>query len=844
MLTRSLLLAGLRDLVRRPLQTSLLVLGVALGVAVVVAVDLANESARRAFAAATEAVGGRATHELIGGPAGVPLDYYRSLRLRHLATAAAPVVEATGVALELGHQAVRLLGTDAIVDGPFRDQLAVASGPGPALGLLLTQPGGCLLGARAARRHGISPGASLHVIVDGRVLPLTVVGLLEGLSVDQETALDGVLFLDVGVLQRLIGRSDRITRVDLIATAQQAERLRHDLPHGLSLVLAGQRSESLGHLASAFQLNLSALSLLALVVGAFLVYNTVAFGVLQRRQVFGILRTLGVTGPQILQLVMVEAATAGAAGTLLGHVLGYALAQDVVHLVTRTINDLYYVLAVAGAPLNAATVARGVVLGLGTAMVAAAGPAWDAARAEPVLALRPSTLEGAPRRWLPRTAWAGVALASVGGIVLLLPGSSLKADFAALFALVLGAALTVPSLTLGAMAVLGPILGAIFGLLGAMAARTLARSVARTGLAVAALMTAVAVAVGVGLMIGSFRQTVRDWLELTLLADLFVDSPVPGGLGAASLPRDAVRRIKAVPGIASVETYRRVRVMSSFGEVPLSVSDSRRVRSLAAYRFRYGAGHPWQKVESGSVVVSEPFATRHHLSHHDAQVTLETDRGAVTFPVAGVFYDYASEEGTVLMSRTVYDRYWDDPDVSSVAAYVADGENVQAVADGVRTALEGTALRVTANRSLKREALRIFDRTFAVTDALRVLALVVAFVGAWSALLSLQVERTRELATLRALGLTPGQLIGLCVLESGLMGLEAGLLAIPLGCLLALILVDVINVRSFGWTLHLAFGLRPLAEGLAASVGASLLAAVYPSFRLLRAPIAAFLRTE
>jgi putative ABC transport system permease protein len=843
-LTRSLLLAGLRDLVRRPVQTSLLVLGVALGVAVVVAVDLANESARRAFTAATEAVGGRATHELIGGPAGVPLDYYRALRLRHLATAAAPVVEATGVALELGHQAVRLMGTDAIVDGPFRDQLATASGSGLALGLLLTHPGGCLLGARAAHRHGVLPGGSLHVIVDGRVLALTVVGLLEGLSVDQESALDGVLFLDVGVLQGLIGRNDTITRIDLIATAQEAERLRQDLPPGLSLVPAGQRAESLRQLAAAFQLNLSALSLLALVVGAFLVYNTVAFGVLQRRQVFGVLRTLGATGPQILQLVLVETATAGAAGTLLGHVFGYALAQDVVHLVTRTINDLYYVLAVTGASLNAATVARSVVLGLGTAVVAASVPAWDAARAEPVLALRPSTLEGAARRWLARTAWAGVALAAAGGMVLLLPGSSLNADFAALFALVLGSALTVPSLTLGAMAVLGPILHAIFGLLGAMAARTLARSVARTGLAVAALMTAVSVAVGVGLMIGSFRQTVRDWLELTLLADLFVDSPAAGGPGAASLPRDAVRRIKSVSGISSVETYRRVRVMSSSGEVSLGVSDTRRRRSLAVYRFRDGVGHPWQHVESGSVVVSEPFATRRHLPRHGGQVTLETDHGWVTFPVAGVFYDYASEEGTVLMSRTVYDRYWNDPDVSSVAVYVADGEDVQAVADGLRSALEGTALRVTANGSLKREALRIFDRTFAVTEALRVLALIVAFVGVWSALLSLQAERTRELATLRALGITPGQLIGLSVLESGLMGLEAGLLAIPLGCLLALVLVDVINVRSFGWTLHLAFGLRPVAEGLAASVGASLLAAVYPSLRLLRAPIAASLRIE
>jgi putative ABC transport system permease protein len=842
-LTRSLLLAGFRDLLRRPLHTSLLVVGIAVGVAVVVAVDLANESARRAFARSSEALDGRATHEVTGGPSGVPLEYYRSLRVRHLATAAAPVVEATGVALELGHQAVRLLGTDSIVDGPFRDHLAGVSA-GPALGLLLTQPGGCILGARSAHRWGLSPGGLLHVIVDGRVVPLTVIGLMDGLSVDQEDALEGVLFFDVGMLQRLLDRGDRLTRVDLIATPEQATALRRALPAGISLAPAGRRTESLRHLTEAFELNLSALSLLALVVGGFLVYNTVAFGVLQRRAVFGVLRTLGVTGPQILQLVLVETAAAAAAGTLLGHVLGYALGQNVLHLVTRTINDLYYVLAVAAAPLNGATVAKGVVLGLGTAILAAVPPAWEAARAEPVSALRPSTLEAKSRRWLPRAALAGVVLAAVGGMVLLLPGSSLNADFAALFALVLGAALAVPLLTLGAMAAVGPALGRVSGLLGTMAARTVARSVGRTGLAVAALMTAVAVAMGVSLMIGSFRQTVRDWLEMTLLADLYVDAPAAGGRSASSLPRDSVPRIRAVPGVASVETYRRVRVMSAFGEVPLGVSDARRRRSLAAYRFRDGIGHPWQSVEAGAVVVSEPFARRHDLPHHGGHVTLVTDRGRITFPIAGIFYDYASEEGTVLMSRAVYDRYWDDPGISSVAVYVADGEDLGAVADRLRSALGSSALRVTPNRSLRREALRIFDRTFAVTDALRILALIVAFIGVWSALLSLQVERTRELATLRALGLTPVRLAGLCLLETGLMGLEAGLLAIPLGSLLALVLVDVINVRSFGWTLHLAFDPGPMVEGLVASIGAALLAAVYPVVRLLRAPIAESLRTE
>jgi putative ABC transport system permease protein len=196
------------------------------------------------------------------------------------------------------------------------------------------------------------------------------------------------------------------------------------------------------------------------------------------------------------------------------------------------------------------------------------------------------------------------------------------------------------------------------------------------------------------------------------------------------------------------------------------------------------------------------------------------------------------------MSRSVYERLWDDRGLTSLAVYVAEGGSATAVADALRAALAGTALQVTPNRSLRTQALKVFDRTFTVTRALRVLAVVVAFIGVWSALLALQVERTRELATLQVLGLTPGQLWGLTLLETGLMGAAAGLLSLPTGTLLALILVDVINVRSFGWTMRLTLEPAIFVEALAVSVLAALLAAVYPLRRLQRIPLAAALRQE
>jgi putative ABC transport system permease protein len=294
-----------------------------------------------------------------------------------------------------------------------------------------------------------------------------------------------------------------------------------------------------------------------------------------------------------------------------------------------------------------------------------------------------------------------------------------------------------------------------------------------------------------------------------------------------------------------VEAFRAVEVASPEGPVQLSVADPRRERSADLYRFAEGTpAEIWALVKAGAVLVSEPFAFRRHLPPRGGTVTLQTDRGSRTFDVVGTFYDYATERGTVLIDREVYERFWDDRKLSSLAVYVSRGASADDVARRLRTALAGTALRVTPTGSLRRQALRVFDRTFAVTEALRLLAIVVAFVGVWSALMALQTERTRELATLLALGLTPARLWGLTLLETGFMGLVAGLLSLPTGALLAAILVDVINVRSFGWTMRLELSPGVFAQALALSVAAALLATIYPLLRLGRMPVAAALRAE
>ncbi len=267
--------------------------------------------------------------------------------------------------------------------------------------------------------------------------------------------------------------------------------------------------------------------------------------------------------------------------------------------------------------------------------------------------------------------------------------------------------------------------------------------------------------------------------------------------------------VRALPGVAAVDTIRTVQVSAPAvdgGTAPVSlvVTDSQERRSIALYR--YASGDPdaiWAQLQAGAVIVSEPYAFRQHVPPQGGAVTLLTDRGPHGFPVAAIYYDYASDQGRVQISRAVYEQYWDDRAISALAVYAAPGQALDPLAETLRAALADTALQVQANRALRDQALVVFDRTFAITNALRLLAVVVAFIGVLSALLALQLERARELATLQALGLTPGQLWRLTFLETGLMGLAAGLFSLPTGYILAVVLVYVINLRSFGWTIEM-----------------------------------------
>jgi len=485
---------------------------------------------------------------------------------------------------------------------------------------------------------------------------------------------------------------------------------------------------------------------------------------------------------------------------------------------------------------------KGTLLGVGGSLLAAALPAFEATRVPPRVALSRSLIEARVHRYTRPAAYLGAAVLLVCA-GLLLPGGGLGLGFLALFGLILGFTLMAPAATLGADRLVRGPMALLGGTLGPMAARGIAATLSRTGVAVAALMVAISATVGVGIMVDSFRETVAHWLQSTLRADIYVSPPsVVSTRSTAVLDPDLVLRMAATPGVAQVSSGRHVDVESALGPVRLNVMKMAPA-SYRGFRLLKGeAGSVWPAFEEGeAVILSEPYAYRHRLGV-GARIRLQTERGERAFPVAGVYADYGSER-VVLMSRRTYERYWDDRAVSAIGLYAVPGTDLDALIEVLRArAGEGQSVLVRSNRTLREASLEVFDRTFTITLVLRLLATLVAFVGVMSALMALELERAREVAVLRATGMTGSQVWGLVSAQTGVMGLIAGVLAIPLGTALALVLILVINRRSFGWTLEVHIDPAVLFQALA--LGAALMAGLYPAWRMARTSPALALRED
>ena len=838
--------AVLRHLLDHPAQLLLALAGLAVGVATIAAVDMATASAARAFQLSIDAVNGAATHEIVAGPAGIDELLYVALRRSRLPIQFAPVIE--GYA-EAGDRTLELIGIDPFASPAFEGD-AAASGAGSMrfadLARWFTQSGTVMMAAATAAELHLAPGASFSLDVSGRTSRAQFLAPL-GMERPGDAAL---LLTDIAQAQEWLHLFGRLSRIDLrVPAGRDGEvalaRLAQELPAGVSVHAVGSRTRENLDLAATFTVNLQAMSLLALLVGFFLIYSAVSFAVVQRRALVGVLRALGATRREVLAALLGEAALIGAVGAILGLLLGVMIGHALVRLVAGTINDLYFVVAVSRVTLPAGAIAKALIAGIAVALIAAAIPAMEAAGSSPQLGLKRSVLEErstAASRWL---LLASVLLGAAALAIVYASARSLLAGFVALFLLLLAVAALAPA-ALRAAARVAAHLIAHASPVARLALNDIAASLSRTGVAVAALSLAVCAMIGVALMVDSFRESLHDWLGRTLRADFYVTAPGPGfARPERRIEKEVAAALLATPGIAAHSESRRVRVDSpDMGPISLDAL-TLAPQSYAGFQLTAGdVAAVWSAYERGALVISEPLAWRLRLGVGD-RLTLDTVRGPHAFAIAGIYREYGNERGTALLERAAYQAWWQDDALTALGLYLAPHVDRAAVMTRLNAAAGGRqALLIRSNADLRELSMSIFERTFVITRVLYWLTAGVAALSLVSALVAWELERARELALLRSLGVTPRGIALLIEAQTGFMGLVALLAAMPAGVLTGLMLIDVVNRRAFGWQIDLHVHPQAFAAAAGVALSAALAAGLYPAWKSARAPLAQAIREE
>jgi len=835
-----------RPILREKIRTTLTIFGIAVGVAVVVAIQLANQSALRAFRESVDAIAGRANYQIVSDAE--PLDERVLLALQPLWSEGgrfAPVIDLEGVLDD--ETPIRLLAVDLLSDLHFRDYRYARIETGAkhdALGnyLALFQPDALILPAPFARERGLGIGSRVTMNFLGHRKPFVVRGLLE--AEGPATAFNGsIAVCDIAAAQRAFGLTGKLSRVDLLLPDERMVS-RIQLPPGARIERPSRRNERVEKMLLAFRVNLFALAGVALLVGMFLVYNTVLISILRRRKDVGILKTVGTAPRQIFGAFLFEGLLFGIAGSALGVLLGHLLASAILRAVGRTINALYVTTEPEAVVLTPGVIALGVAVGTILSLLSALQPALEASRVRPTAMIRPGLQQRIAR---PRLLAVLSAMCFLAGVLVaqLPPFRGIAvAGYLAVLLVVAGFSLLAPAIVQTTSRLFAPLLERAFGIVGRLAAVSLPASLRRTSVASAALSLATGMMVAVALMVGSFRETVRIWVDQTVSSDLWL-RPSKGlsNSQVALFPPEVADAAERVPFIADVDRVRGRDVVYEDAIVAVGSGEFRIAAergNLPMITPRSPAVALRNAVTSNGVVVSESFSLKFGKKVGDV-VTIARRR----FPVTGIYRDYSNDRGVVVMDRALYVRTFDDRSINTIVVYLKPG----ITPDQARRELERSFgprynAFVVTNGEVRAEVMKIFDQTFMITYALLGVAIVVAVLGIVNTMAALILERSRELALLRIGGLSSGEMRAMIVLESSLLGVASTAAGAVMGYCLSWILIYVINRQSFGWTIDFHVPLALISASLAITLLASALAGLAPARLARRIDFATAIKSE
>lgn len=812
-----------RPLRQERLRTTLTVLAVALGVAAVLAIELAGQAAAGSFRSSLQTLTGTSNLE-VSASGGVPAEVFARLAALPYPLKLHARIEDYGVLDGAVRRAVPIIGIDLISEGAIEKSVhegetGAFSDPEVNNTVWLSSD------------LGYKNGDRVRLLINDTASNFTVGGALNDQAGD-------VVVMDLAPATRLLRRGGRLDRILIEAPATHSIEdwetlLRRSLPPGVAIARQGAQTEENRRMLESFRWNLRVLSYVSLAVGAFLIYNTISVSIVRRRFEIGILRALGTSRVGILSGILAEACCFGLLGGMVGIVLGRVMSEGAVKLVASTVASLYFSSQPAPISLTWEIALLGIAIGVGISLISALAPAWEASRVAPVEAMARGRREHQVRlhRW--RSAAAAVILAGIAWIASRQSPVNGKPVYGYLSALlsIAACALTIPVLVYSLSTITARVARRVFGVEALLATRSLAGSLRRTSVLVGALSTAIAVLTAVGIMVGSFRETVVLWMDDILQADLFLSPAVPAGADRhPTMSAEIPIRLAQLPQVDAIDQLRTYEIRYQGLPATIGGVDARvRQRRISSFLSGASAQRVFQQlIGNEAVVVSEPFANKHGVRAGDI-LKLGLGGKVGTFRVLDIYYDYSSESGVILMDRGTLFEYLPNNAPTNIAVYLKPGISLEQGQRAVEGVIAGRRIAVTRNRTLRDQAIQVFDRTFAITYVLEALAVFVAVTGVGGALLALVIDRRREFGLLRFLGAADRQIRSIILFEAGLLGILANMAGVTLGLILSQLLIYVINKQSFGWTIQFHWPVLVLLSALSIVFAATLLSALYPA---------------
>jgi putative ABC transport system permease protein len=843
-----------RHVRRHRLRTFLTFFGIVLGVAVVVAIAVVNRSLTSSFQSTIDQIAGKAVLQVANAESGIAESFFPIIRDTPGVQDAAAAVDGFLPVSAAPGERLYVYGVDLLTDFAVRDYQFVNSQFALDQALdFIAQPDSIALTESFARRLKIPLGASISLATSRGRQSFTVRALLK----EQGTAKvfgGSFALMDLPVAQRVFGKEGKLDIVDItLADGERIEavqkRLRDRLAGAAEVERPKKRGEQIDQLLTSFRVGLFFVSLIALFVGFFLIYNTVSVSVIQRRREIGTLRCLGMRRIEVLRLIVVEALLLALCGSCVGSMVGWMLARVALVAVGETVGNLFSLVDLARGDFTFQELGLALGCGIAVAVAAALHPALQAIQVSPLENARQTAWKAgfkAKKSWANRL---GLLCFLVAPFFVFL--SPLLAEPVRRFSLgvvgmlifLLGLAFFCPALIHYAVKGLwrsALTLPGVSWVEARLASDSLRRNPTRSGITVATLVISLAAIFTIAAFVNSVRGSLLAWVNQMVTADLIVSSGArTAGPRNVPLKEELLPGLKSIPGVKIIDLYRLIR--STYQGKPIviesfSARDSAGVRNLPLI----GGGGAYALREMGEgkgVIISESFQSKFAKGANDT-MDLSTPTGRVSFKVLGVYVDYSSDSGSVLIDRALYKQYWRDDLVDAFDLWLEPGADPHPVIEKIRNDYGAKyQLFISTHRELRDAVVRIMEQSFIVNYAVEIVAVVVAIFSVINTLLASILDRSREIGVLRAIGATQAQVRRMIVMEAGWMGLLGGLVGLFAGSVMAYHHVVYNTKMLTGWTFQFYYPYGVAVLSLVAAVALCLAAGYGPAKQAASTPV-------